>query len=179
MSDTFTVRDLEKTPDNGNRFELVEGMLLVSPAVGFRHQKVVAQLVIRLDAACPPGMHVLPAPFAVRLSESLQVLPDVLVARQEDLSEPYLSAAPVLAVEVMSPSSELLDLTNKKVIYERMGVPSYWVIDPLDPKLIVFELDESGSRYELVAEVEGDKAFEAAQPFAVRIVPADLLGGLA
>jgi Uma2 family endonuclease len=175
----FTVHDLEEMPDDGNRYELIDGLLLVSPAPGFRHQKVVLQLAIRLEATCPPEMHVLPAPFAVRPSESVELQPDVLVARDEDLTDKNLPAAPLLAVEVLSPSSVLSDLNLKKAAYLRMGVPSYWVIDPLDPKLIVFELDESGSRYELVAEVEGDKAFEAAQPFAVRIVPADLLGGLA
>jgi Uma2 family endonuclease len=174
----FTVHDLEAMPDDGNRYEIVDGTLLVSPVPGFRHQKVVAQLIVRLDAACPRDMHVLPAPFAVRPSQSVELQPDVLVARDEDLTDKNLPVAPLLAVEVLSPSSALSDLNLKKAAYQRMGVPSYWVIDPSHPKLTVFELDESGFRYGLVAEVEGDKAFEAAQPFAVRIVPAELLGGL-
>jgi Uma2 family endonuclease len=62
-------------------------------------------------------------------------------------------------------------------VYERFGVPSYWVIDPLDPSLTVFELVEDG-RYQQVAEVKGDNAFEATQPYPVRIVPSELLGGL-
>lgn len=59
-----------------------------------------------------------------------------------------------------------------------MGVPSYWVIDPRTPSLTVFELDETTFGYEQVAEVLGDKPFEATQPFPVRVVPLELLGGL-
>jgi Uma2 family endonuclease len=175
----FTVHDLEATPDDGNRYELLDGMLLVSPAPSVRHQKVVAQLVVLLDAVCPPEMHVLPAPFAVQASETTELQPDVLVARDEDLTEKNLPAAPLLAVEVvLSPSSVLKDLNLKKAAYQRMGVPSYWVVDPRKLSLTVFELDSTGFRYQLVAEVTGDKSFEATQPFAVRVVPAELLGGL-
>jgi Uma2 family endonuclease len=73
----------------------------------------------------------------------------------------------------------LADLHSKKALYQRMGAPSYWVIDPLEPSLTVFELDAKGFTYEQVAEVKGDEAFEATQPFAIHIVPSELLGGLA
>jgi hypothetical protein len=62
----FTVDDLEAMPDDGKRYELIDGMLVVSPAPGMRHQKVLMKLAVALDEACPVGMHVLPAPFAVR-----------------------------------------------------------------------------------------------------------------
>jgi len=174
----FTVDDLEAMPDDGNRYELIDGMLFVSPAPVFRHQKIIMQLGIRLDATCPDGMHVLPAPFAVRPSETTELQPDVLVAREEDLTEKLLPVAPVLAVEVLSPSTALNDLNTKKAAYERLGVPSYWVVDAQEPSLMAFELDDAGS-YRLVAEVKGEDAFEARRPFPVRIVPAELLGKLA
>jgi Uma2 family endonuclease len=174
----FTVDDLEAMPDDGNRYELIDGMLFVSPAPVFRHQKIIMQLGIRLDAACPDGMHVLPAPFAVRPSETTELQPDVLVAREEDLTEKLLPVAPVLAVEVLSPSTALNDLNTKKAAYERLGVPSYWVVDAQEPSLMAFELDDAGS-YRLVAEVKGEDALEARRPFPVRIVPAELLGKLA
>jgi Uma2 family endonuclease len=173
----YTVDDLEEISDGSHRYELIDGMLLVSPAPGVRHQKIVAKLVVRLDAACPPDMHVLPAPFAVRPSASTELQPDVLVAREEDLTDKWLPVAPVLAVEVLSPSTALNDLNNKKAAYERLGVPSYWVVDPQEPRLTVFELDADG-RYEQVAEVKGEDAFEAERPFPVRIVPMALLGTL-
>jgi Uma2 family endonuclease len=171
----FTVHDLEAAPDDGNRYELIDGVLLVSPAPRFRHQKAVLKLSILLDAACPAGMDVLTAPFAVRPSETTELQPDVLVGRSEDFTEKDLPLPPLLVVEVRSPSTALVDMNLKKAAYQRMGVRSYWVVDPDKPSLIVFELDSTGFRYERIAEVLGDKAFEATQPFGVRIVPAELV----
>lgn len=174
----FTVDDLETMPDDGNRYELIDGTLIVSPAPMTRHQKVVAKLTAKLDVVCPDDMHVLPAPFAVRESNNTEVQPDVLVARDADLTEKLLPKALVLAIEVLSPSSVLLDLNTKKAVYERMGAASYWVVDPQQPSLNVFELDAEG-HYQQVAEVKGDEVFEAVRPFPVRIVPVELLGTLA
>ncbi len=173
----FTVDDLEAMPDDGNRYELFDGSLHVSPAPGARHQKIVAKLVVALDSACPPELHVLPAPFAVRPSPTTELQPDILVAREEDLTEKLLPVAPVLAVEVLSPSTVLNDLNNKKAVYERMGVPSYWVVDPQQPGITVFELVDG--KYDQVAEVKDGDVLEVARPFAVRVAPRELLGTLA
>ena len=170
----LTVDDLENMPDDGHRYELIDGMLLVSPAPGRWHQRAALNLAMGLTARCPAEFEVVIAPFAVHEGIKTELQPDVLVARDTDLTDKDLPVAPMLAVEVLSPSSVLADLNLKKAAYERMGTPSYWVIDPLDPKLTVFELDERG-RYQLVAEVAGDKAFDASQPFPVRVVPAELL----
>jgi Uma2 family endonuclease len=172
----FTVHDLEALPDDGNRYELIDGTLLVSPAPGFRHQKIAMRLATRLDAVCPPDMDVLIAPFAVQPSETTELQPDVLVARSEDFTEKNLPVAPLLAVEVLSRSSRITDFNNKKSVYQRMGVPSYWVIDPLALVLTVFELDSKGFQYKRVAEVKGDDAYAATRPFPVRIVLTELLG---
>ncbi|MGQ0572733.1 MAG: Uma2 family endonuclease [Pseudonocardia sp.] len=174
----FTVDDLEAMPDDGNRYELIDGMLFVSPAPVLRHQKIIVQLCVRLDAVCPAGMHVLAAPFAVRPSRSTELQPDVLVAREDDLTEKLLPVAPLLVVEVLSPSTALNDLNTKKAAYERLGVPSYWVVDPQQPSLTAFELDGAG-RYQQLAEVKGDEVFEARRPYTVAIVPVELLGSLA
>src|SRR5947199_6879339 len=83
----FTVDDLEAMPDDGNRYELIDGTLIVSPAPSFRHQKIVVKLTGRLDSVCPDDLHVISAPFAVRDSSSTEVQPDVLVARDEDFTD--------------------------------------------------------------------------------------------
>ncbi|MFE0023528.1 Uma2 family endonuclease [Amycolatopsis sp. NPDC059021] len=177
-SGPMTVRDLEGMPEDGRRYELIDGMLHVSPAPGRRHQKTGLRLCGMLEAACPPRLEVLIAPFAVRIGDRLELQPDVVVGREEDFTEKDLPAAPVLAVEVLSPSTVLYDLNDKKAAYERLGVPSYWVIDPAEPELTVFELDRYG-HYQRVAKAAGDEAFDAERPFPVRIVPNDLLGRLA
>lgn len=67
---------------------------------------------------------------------------------------------------------------RKKAAHERMGVPSYRVVDPRKISLTVFELDSTPFPYQQVADVPGHRAFDATQPVAVRVVPADLLDGL-
>lgn len=176
-STPFTVHDLEGMPDDGRRYELIDGELLVSPAPGLRHQTMGMRLHRLLDDACPEDLYVLVAPFAVQTDISNEVQPDVLVARFADLTEKNLPTAPVLAVEVLFPSGRLIDLNLKRAAYERMGTPSYWVLDPDVPDLLVLELGAHG-RYEEVARVAGEQAFDAQRPFPVRVVPGDLLGRL-
>jgi len=173
-SSPFSVADLEGMPDDGRRYELVDGQLLVSPAPGLRHQVLALALYRLLDDACPEDLFVLAAPFAVRIDASNEVQPDVLVARRDQLMATNLPAAPVLAVEVLSPTRHLVDLSLKRAAYERMGTPSYWVLDPEAPDLLVLELD-STEAYREIARVSGGDAFTATRPFGVRVVPAALL----
>lgn len=172
----LAVDDLGGLPDDGHRYELLDGVLVVSPAPGRWHQEMVLRLYRLLDDHCPDEFHVLVAPFAVHPDgeRHTELQPDVLVARDVDLTDRDLPAAPLLAVEVLSPSTRLIDLNLKRAAYERMGSPSFWALDPEVPDLRVYELDASGA-YRLVAHVAGAEAFEAAQPFGVRVVPAALL----
>ena len=176
-SSPFTVTDLERMPDDGRRYEVVDGELLVSPAPGLPHQEIIFRLCRRLDDCCPKHLHVVASPFAVQLDHFNEVQPDVLVARFDELTMKNLPTAPVLAVEVLSHSGRLIDLNLKRAAYQRMGTPSYWIIDPDVPELLVLELNEAGE-YQEVARVSGDQPFGAGRPFDVRIVPNDLLGRL-
>ncbi len=174
----FTVSDLEEMPDDGRRYELIDGELLVSPAPGWAHQEATLTLGLLLRQACPASMRVLLAPFAVRPDKYNEVQPDVLVARFGDLTEDDLPRAPVLAVEVISPTSRLRDASLKKAVYARLGTPSYWLVDPNpgQPSLTVFEL--AGGDYKQIAHVTGGQAWTATRPFPVQVTPADLVRGL-
>ncbi len=174
---SLTVRELHDMPDDGNRRELIEGELLVSPPPRTDHQEIVAELLVRLRTARPPDLTVLAAPLAALLSFDTEVQPDVLAAPTEAFTDANLPGPPSLAVEVISPAGLVRDLNIKKHAYERFGVPNYWVIDPAEPSLIAFELDNG--RYQMVASVAGDEPFEATRPFPVRIVPSELLGPFA
>lgn len=165
--------DLAALPDDGHRYELIDGALIVTPAPGTRHQTVVGGLHLLLHAACPPDLKVLLAPFDVALTEQTVVQPDVLVTRRSDLTERDLPRAPLLAVEVLSPSTRHIDLTLKKATYETAGCPSYWVVDPLVPALTAWDLHDG--RYVEAAHVAGAEAYDATAPFAVRVVPNDLI----
>nr|WP_245633187.1 Uma2 family endonuclease [Luteipulveratus mongoliensis] len=173
QSRPLTWRDLEDRPDDGHRYELIDGALVVTPAPHWRHQRGVTQLWLALHAECPDELEVFVAPLDVRLAEDTVLQPDVLVARRSDLTERYLAASPVLAVEILSPSTRLIDLNLKKARYEAAGCPSYWVIDPVEPSLIAWDLQDR--EYVEVAHVRGDEAFEATLPFAVTITPSALV----
>lgn len=174
----FTVDDLEGFPDDGNRYELIDGMLVVSPAPVPWHQLVLGELFYALRTVCPKGLLVLFAPLDVQPDRSNSLQPDVLVARLTDFGPKNLPVAPLLAAEVLSPSTRLYDLNTKRSAYERMRVPSYWIVDPDEPgALTVLELDADG-RYRQVAHIEGDEEFVTTRPFPVTVVPARLLDEL-
>lgn len=169
----LTEDDLATMPDDGHRYELLDGTLLVSPAPTEGHQTCVTSLVVVLRAARRPGQKVLVAPFDVRLSRSTVLEPDLLVARKSDITPARLEGPPLLAVEVLSPSTRHIDLGAKRLAYEAAGVPAYWLVDPDGPSLTVLELD--AGRYVERATVAGDEPFHATFPFAVTVVPARLL----
>ena len=170
----LTRADLDAMPDDGHRYELIDGVLVVSPSPSGRHQDAVLELAVRLRSASPDGLWVMIAPFDVALGEDTVMIPDVLVARTSDLTDRDLPLPPVLAVEVLSPSTRRFDLMTKRSRFVSAGTPSYWAVDPVEPSLTAWELDESGS-YRQVAHVVGGEVFRASKPFPVDIVPVDLV----
>jgi Uma2 family endonuclease len=173
----FTVDDLDRMPDDGRRYELVDGVLIVSPAPQLPHQEVLGELVVQLRQSCPRGLAAVPGP-GVRMSVDTELIPDLVVIRQDQLAERWVTRPPLLAVEIQSPSTELFDLNTKKAVYERFSIASYWVVvpDADQPELIAFELRDG--RYEQVAHVTGGRPFRAGLPFPVEIIPARLVAGL-
>jgi Uma2 family endonuclease len=173
----FTVDDLERMPDDGRRYELVDGVLMVSPAPTVPHQVVQLQLGIVLQASCPADLGVVPGP-GVRMSDDTELIPDLVVVDKDQLTARRVTRAPLLAVEIQSSSTALFDLNTKKAVYERFSIGSYWIVVPEadQPELIALELRDG--RYEEVTHVIGRQSFQARQPFAVEIVPARLVAAL-
>jgi Uma2 family endonuclease len=173
----FTVAELDRMPDDGHRYELLDGALAVSRRPTPAHQVVAFILGSLLDKACPAKWQVVPEP-AVMVSRDTEFVPDIVVVSRDQLSGSKITRPPVLAVEVRSPSTALIDLNAKKAVYERFGVPSYWVVipDTGKPELIAFELLDG--QYAEAARVSGGDPFRAQRPFAVEVVPARLVAGL-
>lgn len=169
----LSAADLSQLPDDGHRYELVDGSLVVTPAPSRRHQEAVARVWRLLEDNRPADLWVGIAPFDVVLSDDTVVQPDVVVARRIDVSDAELTGPPLLAVEVLSPSTARVDLTLKRDRYREAGVASYWVVDPDLPRLTAWDL--AGAEYTLVAEVSGAESFHARRPFQVAVVPARLL----
>ena len=171
----FTVADLDRLPDDGRRYELLDGVLLVSPRPAVVHQFVGGRLFRQLDSACPIDLCVMYEP-GVELGTQTEVAPDLVVIRMDQVDGAKLVEPPMLIVEVRSPSTALIDLSLKKDAYERFGVPSYWIVDPdpAGPEFTIFELRDG--RYEL--ELKTTEPFTASKPFPVTIVPASLVSRL-
>jgi Uma2 family endonuclease len=170
----LTVADMEGMPDDEFRYELDDGVLIVSPAPSSLHQLAVTRLAMILSAACPAELVVL-AGVGVNITRFQHRVPDLAVVRSDSFETVFQESPPALAIEVASPRTRLYDRNRKKDVYESFGIRSYWVISPERdrPDLTVFEL-RSG-KYELVAQAAGDDAFEAELPFPVRIVPSRLV----
>lgn len=129
----WTRADLRHLPDDGNRYEVIEGTLLVSPAPTPSHEQVILALADQLDAyARAQGIgrawHGNSA-FAVRAS---QAIPDIVV-RPHVVPPPadWIAAPmPSLVVEVLSDATRGRDLVMKRGFYLENGVPEYWIVDP-------------------------------------------------
>ncbi len=80
FSRPLTRADLETMPDDGHRYELIDGTLVVSPAPRLGHQTIVGNLHLALRAACPPELAVILAPFAVALADDTEVQPELVPA---------------------------------------------------------------------------------------------------
>jgi Uma2 family endonuclease len=170
-----TRADLDRMPDDGNRYELIEGEIVVSPSPTSHHQVISARLFRLLDDACPSGMMVLYAPLDVALDELSVVEPDLIVFDRADLGERGLDKPPLLAVEILSPSTRSRDLVRKKRLYERAGIQSYWVIDPDEDAIAMTAWELRDGRYQVVAAIAGDEEWEATAPYDVRVVPSQLV----
>jgi Uma2 family endonuclease len=171
----FTVAELDRMPDDGRRYELLDGVLVVSPRPTTVHQLVAGRLYGVLSAACPEDLCVVPEP-ALELGPQTEFDPDLVVVRMDQIGGAKFTEPPLLIIEIRSPSTALIDLNRKKAAYERFGVPSCWIVnpDPPQPELTVFELQND--RYALAAQTSGP--FTADRPFTVLIDPARLTAGL-
>lgn len=102
----LTVTDLDLTPDDGCRYELDDGVLVVSPAPVTIHQRVLHRLEFLLETACPPDFEVLPGPGVV-MSEIQYRIPDLVVVRADTVgvADKNVTKPPELVVEIASPST--------------------------------------------------------------------------
>jgi Uma2 family endonuclease len=157
----LTVADLEACPDDGNRYELVEGELFVSRAPGIPHQRVLLNLVIALSSYLkdnPIGILV-PGAGAV-FSDYDAVIPDLVFVRNERwedvTSGDKIIRAPDLVVEIISAGTEnrRRDLSVKRQLYAKYGVKEYWIVDPDNRSVLIFRLREQ--KLQESATLKGD-----------------------
>jgi Uma2 family endonuclease len=131
----LTYADYAALPDDGRRYQLLDGELVMNPSPTRWHQAVSGELHSRLrEHVVSRGLgEVFAAPLDVLLDERNVVQPDLLFvsnARREILRDANVAGAPDLCVEILSPGTERTDRLRKLDIYARAGVPHYWIVDP-------------------------------------------------
>lgn len=165
----WTYEDWLRLPDDGYRYEVLNGVLYLAPMPSIRHQMILGHLAYALE--CFMRKHkageVLAAPCGVRLpGQPVPVQPDILfvsAARLDILGEEYVEGAPDLVVEILSPSNWLYDRREKFQAYRLAGVSEYWIVDPAARTIEVFTLE--GREYRLQG------CYEAGQTVPSHVLP--------
>lgn len=169
----WTVQRVLALPNDGNRYEVVDGELLVTPSPTFHHQDAVFALAWRLkpfvDASGSGYLSLSPAD--IELDERTLVQPDLFVfelpggrrpERWKDITRL------LLAVEVLSPSTARADRHVKRRRYQRHGIPEYWIVD-LDARLLE-RWRPDDERPEILSETLTWRLSEASRPFELDLV---------
>lgn len=172
----YTIADLERFPNDGNRYELLDGVLLVTPAPSHAHQIIVNRLQLRLtQAVVIPAKGQVVGPGAIAVPPKTQLQPDILVhpdrypidSKWEDIDEHWL------AVEVLSRSSRVYDREFKRDAYIALGVHEVWLVDRWNKQVEVSDARRSGV---IVRDVLHWRAPQL--PFDVEILLNDVFAGL-
>ena len=159
-------------PDDGHRYELVDGTLIVTPAPSPLHQRVLRRLTILLEERRPGHLELLFAPLDVALGDDTSSS-RICWSRGRTSSPNGTCRRRRCWPSRSSPSTRRIDLTLKRARYEAADCPSYWVVDPDAPSLTAWELQDG--RYVDVATVTGNERFHATSPFEVVVTPALLI----
>lgn len=172
----MTAEEYLRLKDDGCRYELIDGVICVSPSPTLVHQEIITQLAIEI------GLHLRTSPggkVAVEIDvhlgkgstgRDLVYRPDVVFLSKHRAAECHerIVGPPDVIVEVISPDSRQHDTVKKKSDYERCGVPEYWLIDPEHDTMTFYRL--AGGRYVQIEPVEGSYNSMAIPGFALDLV---------
>jgi Uma2 family endonuclease len=173
----LTYKDYMALPDDGRRYQILDGELCVTPAPGRKHQEISGNFyaILREHIMRQQLGWLYYAPVDVILSDTTIVQPDlVFVAsdRESALTSRGIEGAPTLVVEILSPSTRETDRNVKLRLYASYGVPWYWIVDPDARAVEVYKL--AAGSYVLSERVAGDEALSA-EPFSDLTIPAAAL----
>ena len=131
----YTYQDYLDLPEDGKRYEIINGELVMVPAPRIIHQDIgfkIGNLLFNFNQQERYGK-VLMSPVDVILSETNVIQPDILFISKERshiITETHIKGAPDFIIEIISPSSGYYDLIEKKELYAQYGVREYWIVDP-------------------------------------------------
>jgi len=151
-------------PEDGKRYELVNGELLMTPSPTPKHQRILNEINLALSAHVKRNRlgEVFIAPVDVVFDEHTVLEPDLLFirsARAPIVGEKAIHGAPDLVVEILSPSSFYHDLRVKMSLYGKFGVEEYWIVDPEKETIEQYRI--AGAKLELARQFSSDAALES------------------
>lgn len=171
----WTVEELFTLPEDGQRHELIDGSLLMTPAPVVAHQRASSRLWAAIDAVVPPEFEVLEA-VNVQTGEQRLLIPDVVVIRCPGTTATLLPASEVLLVaEIVSPSSVSIDRLLKSALYASAGIAYFLRVElEGDRAPIVTAYSLAGDAYKEIASARTGQILELDEPFPLALDPADL-----
>lgn len=176
QDERYTVAQYLAWPEDGPRYELIDGVPYEMNAPGYEHQKLVAALHVELEihrrerlesggGGGEPPCDILESPIDVILSDITVVQPDlIVVCNPAIVVDGRVRGAPDLVVEVLSPSTAAKDRKHKRRLYEAAGVPEYLLIDPANRLVELYSLDADG-RY------SPPEVLDAGDALVLRVAP--------
>src|SRR2546429_9722407 len=171
--DAWTIEDLLDLPDDGNRYEILDGSLLVTPPADSFHFSATTALGYRLAQVAPGHLVASAAGLGTNIHlRRTYYIPDILVVERAALQTRVLAVEPSavrLVVEVLSPSNSGRDLVTKRHDYAMAGIPQYWIVDQEEQTMTVLTLDDSGRRYVESAVVRPGQPWKTDEPFPLTL----------
>lgn len=144
----LTYKDYLLLPED-KRYEIINGELFMTPSPRTIHQRLILRLARIIEDFVKKGDlgEVFIAPYDVILSKHDIVQPDIIFVSKERkgiITDLNIEGPPDMVVEILSPATEERDLILKKKLYATFGVKEYWIVDPVDKSVKLFNLGEEG-----------------------------------
>ena len=173
---TYTVADWEKMPDDGRRYEIINGVIWVSTAPILFHEWITQEIIatMRVQLVDTGVAFVFSAPVGVFMPNCDPVEPDLIVIRQNDLDllkDHRVYGVPALLVEILSRGSVRYDSETKREAYARAGVPEYWIVRPQERDVLVHSAPDTvtGQYAQVTHALPDGELVSPTLPFRARI----------
>lgn len=156
-----TYEDLCRLPSDGQRYELIDGEVYLTPSPNSQHQRVLLRLARLFQDAAQNPDEIFIAPLDVVLDRATALQPDLIVVLSENqgIVKDVIRGAPDLVAEVLSPSTAEMDRRRKAEAYARYGIREYWILDLAALSIEILRLDPEKKAYRLAATLRlGDRA---------------------